>query len=374
MHKTPTPPKGGCYTSTYPSKQWKEVPCTTPPDQPYPPAAGVHRGSSGPGSNNAAVSSGPISTAVGFFDRATATISETGAKGANSFSLQINTEPFDTPRCAPPGAQGCKGWQQFIFSNGEGHGFIQYWLIGYFDDRPDCAPGLACCPSGWKTFKPGAGDIGQPGCWRNSANSVSIPRVTLTGTALMDLQLMGRATATTDTVSVATDAAHLYAVSGQDNVLGLAGQWHSAEFDIFGDCCAAQANFGDGATIDVRIDVGGEATCKATSFTGETNSLSKVAPCCTYTIAGRGGGIMFTESNIAGAKSRCEGGAQCLPPGSACAINGTGCCAIAGVHECRGGQCLPVIPPSSCGGKRRPTEACAAGWHCCDKWTCGECR
>jgi hypothetical protein len=30
-------PKKGCFMSSYPSTQWQEVPCTTPPARPYPP-------------------------------------------------------------------------------------------------------------------------------------------------------------------------------------------------------------------------------------------------------------------------------------------------------------------------------------------------
>jgi hypothetical protein len=31
-------PRRGCFTSSYPSTEWREVPCTTPPARPYPPA------------------------------------------------------------------------------------------------------------------------------------------------------------------------------------------------------------------------------------------------------------------------------------------------------------------------------------------------
>jgi hypothetical protein len=34
------PPKKGCFTSSYPSTEWQEVPCTTAPARPYPPARG----------------------------------------------------------------------------------------------------------------------------------------------------------------------------------------------------------------------------------------------------------------------------------------------------------------------------------------------
>jgi hypothetical protein len=31
-------PRRGCFTSSYPSTEWREVPCTIPPARPYPPA------------------------------------------------------------------------------------------------------------------------------------------------------------------------------------------------------------------------------------------------------------------------------------------------------------------------------------------------
>src|SRR5215472_14341845 len=33
-------PKKGCFTSSYPSNEWQEIPCATPPARPYPPARG----------------------------------------------------------------------------------------------------------------------------------------------------------------------------------------------------------------------------------------------------------------------------------------------------------------------------------------------
>jgi hypothetical protein len=120
--------------------------------------------------------------------------------------------------------------------------------------------------------------------------------------------------------------------------------------------------------------VGGVAACSANGFTAETNNLTIVRPCCTYTGGGGAGGIMFTESNAAGAVSRCERGGACLPPGASCSVTGTGCCATGGQHECRDGRCVAHVPPLSCNGRPRPTHACASGWHCCDEWVCGNCQ
>jgi hypothetical protein len=96
MSKTPTP-KPGCYKSTYPNTQWEEVPCTTAPNRPYPLAHGPRPDNVGGGSGFAAVVAGSISTAVGFFASATDALRETG--GGNTFSLQLNTNRFNTASC-----------------------------------------------------------------------------------------------------------------------------------------------------------------------------------------------------------------------------------------------------------------------------------
>ena len=189
--------------------------------------------------------------------------------------------------------------------------------------------------------------------------------------------MTGRVTADTDTVIVATGPVDIYRADSP-SFLNLANNWQVAEFNIFGDGNSTQVNLSDGSTVDVRIDVGGVAACFSMGFTGEKNSLTLVPPCCTYTTdSPGGGGIMFTESNAAGAKSRCEGGKQCLPPGASCSITGTGCCAQFGQHECRNGRCVPIvhIPPPSCNGRPRPTEVCSSGYQCCDNgWVCGNCQ
>ncbi len=137
--KTPMPKKG-CFTTAYPSTEWKEVPCVTPPARPYPPPA---VGSPPPnvvgggGSNDVAAQvTGLISSASGSFDSANNVTTETGTTFgsdcsnstsgvANTFSLQLNTRPFTTSVCT---STGCQGWQQFVYSN-SGFVFIQYWLL-----------------------------------------------------------------------------------------------------------------------------------------------------------------------------------------------------------------------------------------------------
>jgi hypothetical protein len=59
-----------------------------------------------------------IYSAIGSFDKVDGVIGESGQlSGAgplvdDAFSLQVNTQKFDTPLCN--GRAGCQGWQQFI--------------------------------------------------------------------------------------------------------------------------------------------------------------------------------------------------------------------------------------------------------------------
>lgn len=393
MLKTPAP-KSGCFHSTYPNTEWQEVPCRVAPDIPYPMRARLVPTDVGGGNDFVARVAGSISTAIGLFDVHTS-INETGPSGANDFALQLNTNQFDSGRCRPPAttpptpqSPGCKAWHQFIFSNFHNGGFIQYWLIGFFDNRAACAAGVdaehgGCCPSGWTTFKPSAAVPGAAGCYRNSPMTApATPLITLTAAALADINLVGRVAAGSDSILVATDTQNFYTGNGLGDILGLAGHWTAAEFNIVGDGNSHTARFNGDTTIDVRIDVGGEASCAMplTGLTAEKNNLDIVpgnsGPCCTWTASDGEGGISFTQSNAAGAKSICDAGKQCLPPGASCSPTGTPCCAQFGQHTCSDGRCVPVVPPLSCNGVRRPTQACAPGWHCCgrDGWVCGQCQ
>jgi len=151
MSRTPKPKKG-CYKATYPNTQWQEVPCTTAPQRPYPPARGRRPDTVGNGTDLAVRASGySITAAQGSFDNVTGVTSETGTTYGigcsnpvsnipNTFSLQLNTNFFGTSVCN--GVAGCRGWQQFIFSNA-GYVLMQYWLINYISPpvNPTCPAG-----------------------------------------------------------------------------------------------------------------------------------------------------------------------------------------------------------------------------------------
>ena len=110
----------------------------------------------------------------------------------------------------------------------------------------------------------------------------------------------------TDKVTFLTPAGDLYAM-GSDSVLDLAKSWNAAEFNIFGDGNATEANFSSGSTILVKTSVDSGTTsapsCVAESFTGETDNLNLVPPCCPY--GGAHPAIEFMETNAANPAASC---------------------------------------------------------------------
>jgi hypothetical protein len=294
MSRIPTPK--GCFAATYPNTEWQEVPCTAPPNRPYPPADGGRPNIVGNGNDFVAQSSGTISSAVGSFDSVTGVTSLSDPGGVSNFALQLNTNTFPNSNNNVPACNGaanqtaCQGWQQFIYSNGgctNGAGacaFMQYWLINYD----------ANCPSGWNTYTPP--NTQTIDCYLNSANGASVPAQQIS--ALADLTLTGQTAGGTDTVIMSTGTT-LSIAAGQDSVLNLASNWQEAEFNVVGDCCGTQANFNIGPTLVVRTEVTSRTTsaptCVNQGFTGETNNLTLELTTCIST-AGAASNIVFTES------------------------------------------------------------------------------
>jgi len=303
MRQVPLPKKG-CFTSSYPSTEWREVPCATPPARPYPPARGPLPLTVGNGNDVSAEVTGHISTAVGSFDSVTGVTSETGqvngagGQVANIFSLQLNTNFFSgSPTCnGAANPSTCLAWEQFVYSNGEsgsfsGFAFIQYWLIHY----------NTTCPSGWNTFTAGS----ETYCWMNSTDGVSVPNQVIAN--LGNLSVTGQAISGGSDAIIVGTGSNLYSAQGPDSVLVLAQGWQEAEFNIVGDCCGSQANFNSGSTIVVRTSVDSGTlsapSCDGQGFTGETNNLSfGGAPSAE---PGSLPAVVFTESSAGGAPSAC---------------------------------------------------------------------
>ncbi len=129
--------KGACYTATYPDTTWHQVPCKTPPKHYFGP--GPFKGSNsdtvGSGNDYAAVPANPITLAEGSFDASNATSVQTemagagGVNGANMFSLQLNTDYFQTKLCTANNlGSTCRGVAQFVYDGSTQEAYVQYWL------------------------------------------------------------------------------------------------------------------------------------------------------------------------------------------------------------------------------------------------------
>jgi len=292
ISKVPVPKKG-CFSASYPEKEWKEVPCGVPSKYPNPPASGPRPNVVGNGNDISAQVTGSISSAIGSYDSITpANVTETGPWGGNpqspdAFTLQLNSQFFTTSVCA--GHAGCLGWQQFIYSQNQCNGpcvFMEYWLINF---------GAACPAGPW--IQSGTS------CWFNSASS---PAPAITAAQLQGTTLTGNASGTTDSVVLATVGGTATATAA-DSVVNLSQSWNTVEWIICGDCCSSQANFSGGTTMVPRTRVisGSQnpPNCLAQGFTAETNNLSfgpnPPAP------SQPGPALIVTESSAGGAPSFC---------------------------------------------------------------------
>ncbi len=235
----------------------------------------------------AQVTSGTISSTIGSFEAVYGITSESDGANDNVFSLQINTNAFDTPMCrgtVNPLPKGCQGWQQFVYSN-FGNVFMQYWLADY-GYSPTNAKWE--CPKGWN--KHGYSCV-------LSTPPKSVPVQSIQNLAKLRLTAMTSASTNTDTVMITTPSGTVEA-HNYDSVLGLASKWSSSEFNIFGDSGGSQANFNGGLTIVVENQVNNGTTNKPECVAGEgstaeTNNLSLTGGCST--VGGSSPAIEFTE-------------------------------------------------------------------------------
>lgn len=281
------PPEKGCFTASYPETSWTQVDCQPAPVLPYsrPPHPG-HLETVGNGTDYiATVSSGKISVARGAFLRVTDVTSESDGS-ANVFSLQLNSQLFTSTACN--GVSGCSAWEQFVYSSHVyGGAFIQNWLINYG----------ASCPGGWTSG-------GSNDCFQNST-VVSVPSQTITDLPQLVLEGTANSGSTDAVILYAGDNA--YSASEGDGTVDLAASWTTSEFNIVGDGGGSEATFNTGATLVVTNNVANATvnapSCTTGGTTGETNSLTLVAPCCPY--GGASPGIVFMESSAAGATTSC---------------------------------------------------------------------
>jgi hypothetical protein len=273
----------GCYTATYPERQWREVPCKTPPHKLYlPRMGGITRLDQvgGNGIDFAMVGGGgQITQAEGRFD--TATVTATPA-----YSLQLNTDFFPTSTCTGSPNPKCKGWEQFVYESG-GSGFIEYWLIRYGPAGTMCPmPRGASCVNGsafsdgWCPYSdPGDTDPNPVYCVVNASGAASPPATP--ATSLDQIRVNGAAAGVSGAASdaiVVTIGGTDYSASGNNYFPDLGTQWKEAEFNVFGDGGGSQAVFNDKDSAVVRIeDLSGtnlRPRCDQRSWTAESSNLT----------------------------------------------------------------------------------------------------
>jgi hypothetical protein len=271
------------------------------------PAVGPRASTAGDGNDvTAAVTSSHISLAVGSFDSVTGVTSITSEFGSNDYSLQLNTNTFNSPVCSGAGTPGlCVGWQQFIYSQAQCSDgttnsacvFMQYWLIGW---------GSTTCPSGAWTYY---NNFGDDECYANS-NVVVPPQQPISN--LGNLAVIAEATAGGMDAVIFSSGSSLYAVQNSDSMLGLGqADWTAFEYNLVGDCCGGAATINSGAAITVRdsVDNGtmSAPTCLGSNFSGftaETNSLNFAAPSAAR--RGTSPAVVFTENSTGSVSQVCS--------------------------------------------------------------------
>jgi hypothetical protein len=284
-----TPLKKGCFTASYPSVDWQEVPCASPPSHPFNVGGSAQSDWTATNSNTTR----PLTGARGSFDNVTGLNKITGKVGNNPvaddiFSLQINTNYFNSPLClsAPAAVPPCYGWQQFIFSNHYASGVLmEYFLYNY----------TGPCPSGWIPYSV------SNGC---TAFSSVMPVNKQTAANLWLLRLWAQTDGVYDRVMITscpTAATCEVHQTGYDSVLGLAPGWQGAEFNVFGDGGSSPvATFNDKSTLVVRVELDEgwkpEPSCTRQSFTSESNNLDLVAP-PNVNLSTQWPALVFTETN-----------------------------------------------------------------------------
>lgn len=314
------PPAEGCWSISYPNHIWKQESCgkvtsyrSIPPAvRPIAPsassntaadfsskaAAGSSANTTGDGTDYSALTASLTRSATGSFPKVTGVTSESGAYGANYYTLQLNTNTSDSvttlgntsPYCAAHSYKKCATWQQYIYSTDEGSGypeiFIQNWLF---------VPSGSKCPSGWGSYNTSS----YTGCYINS-NGVQVPNVLVKN--LASVKLAGSATASGNDTVTYTYGTKVYAVSQKDSTLQIASTWKQSEFNIVGDGSESPAaNFNKGSSLTVNLAVNDGSTKAPTCVgpanggtTGEYNNLTLGK--CTAS-SGSTPSIQFVESN-----------------------------------------------------------------------------
>lgn len=318
-------PGNGCFEAKPPSETWNSVKCKPAPKAPTPLALKVSPSINvGAGNTYVARLTGTLSSATGSFDSANgitalySPIFQDTSKTAypNTYTLQINANMFPTNATTACTSVGCRGWEQFVFSQRSACGgspcvYIEYWLF----DTPSCPingaqkKGCACPAGPWIAYYDPSGLTGS-GCFFNTAATSNFAAPSIAD--LGKLKFTGQANSNgSDIVTLQTADGVLHVKNYPATTLNLSQSWTEAEFNIFGDCCAYPMFFNTGSSLAVRLSTGSTAAPKCIQYpvylpppavslyfsgaTAETNNLSLVAGSCVEQV-GPPQAIVFSES------------------------------------------------------------------------------
>jgi hypothetical protein len=243
-----------------------------------------------------------ITQSEGSFPAEVGGANETGSggsnDGSNSYSLQMNTNAFETQACNSSTNFECRGWVQFVYDAAQGQLFIENSLLDY----------AGSCPSGYpQEYYLGSEHV----CFMNS-DSISVPKVAPSALSTVSMTVW---TAFAPEVVFNTPNPTLnisFQVGSQTYVyslydyLGLMGNWTGSEFNVVGQDGGGAATFTSPTTLGVQVLVvpNGETrvapicatgNTQFTGDTGETNNLG-LGSCCPF--GGDALGIQFVESNL----------------------------------------------------------------------------
>jgi len=295
LSRRPTTP--GCFQSRYPAMAWKVVACIMGGHDarlafPRSPPRPLDEDLAG---NQTALSSGNITGAIGKLSQSGVT--EAAGRGLrNSFSIQLNTNYFDSPYCR--NHPNCIAIEQFVVDS-NGYMEIQLWLFGYLSKESE-----RCPDSSWQIYENSTITAYLASCYKTPAiTSENIDLPVHVFNQLNNIIMSASASKAGKDVFVMELNGVLTLITLPSGMrFGLFGRWTDVDFNVYGES-NDEVVFNPGAKLEVEVALIDGAPeppkCRPRGLnggTGETSNL-KAGPCTSF--PARGGiphGIRFSES------------------------------------------------------------------------------